>query len=531
MTYIKRGIPRPIRGLNPHRLEELKLFTSAVLSGGMFTSIDPADIPDEGLSLARNARVRLDKVSRRVGKSVFSASAPNSDQVKKLIRIEESSGSVFVIRLTQEGGHYTEGSSWTALSGTLSGGKLFIDHTVVSGNLIISNGTDKLQKVDLSAGTISDLDSSAPKARFVTGFADRIIAASVGDTAEGMSTLYWSGNRNYTEFDAAEDISAGNKPLPVSGSEDIDPISGLFGLTTVMIIPREKSIWLSTKQAAATDPLNPYSVVSGIGADIPSAIAKTESGIIFLSVQNEGIFDYTPGVQLGIDGDVGWKVSNDLLTDVEDSAAVFSAYDKYNKEYLLGLPNSDFDAVKLWVWNRKTQGWSYDEVGNASAVLPHSRYVNYTSIDDLTGVINDLTGTIDELSATPKSESVILLGCNDGVVLEEDSTVVQDNSVDFTFELRSKEFKLPVKSMVVGEINFEYNCTTSGTVTISYSRDGGSNWTTAKEVVLEVGEGKLAKYKKALRSKRLMWRLTSTDGIFDIINYEVHHYASGESST
>ena len=532
MARVKGGAKIPfLRGMSPHKLAESTLFASSMLNKGMYTNIDPADIPDGALVIARNARVRYDKTIRRSGKSVYSAAAPNANQVKRLITYEPSKGTIYVIRLTQTGGHYTDGIGWTALAGTIAGGDNFIDTAVAEGTLVIANGEDRLQKIDLSLGTISDLGTIAPRARYCTGFAERVVAASVGTTPNGTSTLYWSGNQNITEFDAAEDISAGNKPIVTSGKDSVDPISGLFGLTNVMIIPRESSIWLATKQPIASNPFNTYSALSGIGADLPSAIARTESGIIFPSVENGAIFDYTPGQQLTGDSDIAWTVNDELFAAIEDSAILFSDYNKNKKEFMFGIPESDFGGCKLWIWNRITKAWSYDEVDDASAILSHIRLSDYTSFDDLTGTFDALTGTFDGLSVTPKRETVVLLGYNDGVILEEDSSVVKDNTVAFTFEARSKEFKFPREDTLMSELKFEYNGITAGTFAVQYSKDHGTNWITASNPSIVVGSAELLTFKKPVKARRIMWRITSLDGDFELINYEVSVYVSGESTS
>ena len=64
---------------------------------------------------------------------------------------------------------------------------------------------------------------------------------------------------------------------------------------------------------------------------------------------------------------------------------------------------------------------------------------------------------------------------------------------------------------------------------IEYSKDGGSTWTVAKSVAL-VADGKVQKlkYKRSVRTSRLMWRLKSTTSKFKLLNYEVHVFPGGE---
>src|SRR3990167_9149581 len=136
----------------PKKPDEEQVLAIGVLNKGMVSSVDPADLDDATLSICKNARVRFDKTSRRFGESTY-----------------------YTIRVTNTGVHYSDGTSaWAAVSGTLSGGdQNVVSAAIVLDTLILANGVNRLQKVDLSAG-LSDLGAIAPIARFVTGFADRV---------------------------------------------------------------------------------------------------------------------------------------------------------------------------------------------------------------------------------------------------------------------------------------------------------------------------------------------------------------------
>src|SRR3990167_8358960 len=453
----------------PKKPDEEQVLAIGVLNKGMVSSVDPADLDDATLSICKNARVRFDKTSRRLGKSTYGPTKPDSLKVRKIIEYRFGESTYYTIRVTNTGVHYSDGTSaWAAVSGTLSGGdQNVVSAAIVLDTLILANGVNRLQKVDLSAG-LSDLGAIAPIARFVTGFADRVVAAD-------LRNIYWSGNRNIDEFDAAIDTSAGQTPIDISPTDRVDYITGVFGLSTVMVIPREKSIWLATRQPIASNPFNFYSAVPKIGFDVPGSIALSDSGIIGLSIHAGNIFEYTPGSQPIPIGD---RIITELLDNLTDSTSIFSDYD---------------------------------------------------SIDELAGTIDAQTGTIDELSDSPIITPTLLTGDSAGNLLKEDSTVVQDGGGAFTTELRSKEYRSPKVDLLINEIRLEYEATTVGQITLEYTKDNGTTWTLAKTITTVTGAKKLIQFKKLIKARRLMWRITATNGAFDVIDYEITVYSDGES--
>lgn len=515
-----------IKGYPAPKLQEKTIHEAGIVNGGMVTNIDAADIPSNAVTVAKNCRVRYDKTGRRSGKSVLAGTKPNSTLVRKLIEFKVSRYDIRLVRIANTGtspsAHWTSGGAWTALTGAIPTGG-FIDSAVVLGRLVISDGIGQLKEIDMSAGTVATLGNS-PKARFVTGFAERAVAASVGNTPEQLATVYWSGNREIEEYDAAVDESAGNQPLAISPAATTDPITGLFSFTNVMIVPRERSIWLAVKQPIASNPFNFYSAVPGVGCDLPGSIALTSNGIVFLSIINGMLYRYVPGQPIE---EVAIPVINEILDSVENPADIFSTHSRLHNEYILGVVGDS--TTKIWIVNFRNNTWAYDELADVSTVLSYTSLSNYTSVADLTGTVADLSGTVSDLSNTPTNDVVMVTGHSDGEVLTEDATVVQDNSVDFTTEIRSKEFKFIKDDTLLAELRIGYVATTSGSLTLQYSKDSGTTWTTAKTITTETGGPKLLRFNKQVKARRIMWRVTATDGIFDLNEYEVHVYATGES--
>ena len=503
-------------------LKEIPLAV-AVVNGGMVADIDPADIKDNQASLLRNARVRRDKTTRRFGKSSFLPTKPNSNAVIRLLDFRVGASTIYRVRFTSTNIYFTDEASWTQLIGTFSGKPTGV--ATVLGTLVVANGIDRLQKLDLDAKTISDLGTIAPFSKYVTGFSERVVGANNGISDEEVETLSWSGNRKLSEFDALKDISAGNKRLDTSPRTVVDPISGVVGFSSVMIIPRERSIWLATQNPVASDPFNTFRAVPGVGTDLPGSIAIGKEKIIFLDSRTRDVIIYSPGSPLET---IGSPIRDSILADITNAGALSSAYLENEDEYYVTI--TEASIVKIWVVNLRTSSWQYDEVPNLTSIDSLTLFSSYTSFANATGTFDEASGAFDDLN-TPVVIPTLIYGYSDGLILKEDSAVQKDNSVNYTFELRSKEFKTTKEDVVITRILIEYQATVVGSIVLEYSKDGGTTWITGKTVTTLTGKVRRIKLKKQIRTERLMWRITATNGQFDILGYEVDISVGGESGT
>lgn len=522
MAKVRGRSLKRIPGLRSGKLPQIRSLAIAVMNGGMVADIDPADIKDNQASLLVNARVRRDKTTRRFGKSSFLPTKPNSNAVIRLFDFKVGDTTFYRIRFTASDIYFTDEASWTQLIGTFSGRPT--DIATVLGTLVVANGVDKLQKLDLDAETISDLGSIAPVSKYVTGFSERVVGANNGNSDAAAESIAWSGNRNLDEFDALKDISSGNKRLDTSPRTVVDPIRGVFGFSSVMIIPRERSIWLATQNPIASDPFNTFRAVPGVGTDLSGSIAIGKEKIIFLDARTRDVIVYSPGRPIE---SIGSPIRDSILANITDPGALRSTYFEYEDEYYVTI--TEASTVKVWVVNFRTNSWQYDEVPNLTSIDALTLFSSYTSFDDATGDFDSASGTFDAASVTPINIPTLIYGYSDGVILKEDSSVQQDNSVNYTFELRSKEFEIVKEDIVITRILIKYQATVSDTLTLAFSKDGGTTWITAKAHTTLTGKVRRLKFQKQIRTERLMWRLTATGGQFDILGYEVDVSAGGET--
>jgi hypothetical protein len=512
-------------------LEESELLAEALLNGGMTTEFDPADMPPDTSPLVVNARVRRDKTQRRNGQAQFGPNKPDSNPVYAVIQFNLSGVTRYFVRVARTSIHFTSergtGGAWTAITPALAG--RLTDRAVVLGQLILADGIGRLQLVDLDEETLTDLGDIAPTAKYVTGFSERAVAANGGLSDEAAETLYWSGNRNLPVWDALEDISSGNKRLDTAPRTEVDPISGVFGFNSVMVIPRERSIWLATPNPVASDPFKTFRSVPGVGTNLSGSIAIGRELLIFLDSRMRDVVVYRPGQNVET---IGLPIRNTILKDFADADSVFSAYLTSEQEYYVGFETTT--VIKIWCYNFITKAWTFDEIPNCTSLDVTDARSDYISFDDLEGTFDGLSGTFDEMSGTPTDIPSLVYGFDNGDLTQEDPGAESDVHegpvvTPFEFQLQSKEFKKPKEDITVTRIEIEYQAQVSSPITLQYTKDGGISWVTAKVIASKEGKVQILKFKKQIRTRRLMWRLLATAGKFDLIGYELDIMAEGES--
>ena len=506
-----------------------KTIARGPLNGGMISALDKSNLPDGALSLLTNARVRDDKVKKRDGTSKYTPTKPDSLRVQLLFEFKQSRTEDYIVRITPSSAYYSDGNAWTLLTGTLHGGTSNPPSAAVVLNTpVIANGIDRLQKITLgTTKTIADLSGNAPRARYVTGFANRVVCASEGDGGDGLVTTFWSAERILGEFDPTVETSAGFSPIIESPADFSDFITGVFGFSNVLILTRERSIWLASKLPSASNPFNFFNAIPGIGCNVPASIAMTRTGIVFFDTESENVWLYEPGRPPEAIGD---KIRTDLLNNFESPFRVFGSYNPKEREYMLGIPQSGSATTRIWVYSFRAKAWAYDEIDNLTAILRRHTLTDYTSFDELTGTFDALSGTFDGLSDDPTETVSMYFGRSNGDILIEDSSVLTDDGVNVETIMQSKEYKSLEVELILSLLLFEYTATVSGTATLEYTTDGGSTWTTASShtTLITAGTHRI-KFSNTVEANRLMWRIRATDTDIVILDHVVKMYVSGDS--
>lgn len=520
----------PKVGMRPTPQENLTLFQSGRMNGGMVTVIDSSDLEDNQLVDAKNVTIRYDKTTRRPGYSPISVSRPNASKVLLYVPIVRFDGSVSILRFTSSTVHLQGQTNWTQLSGTLAGGdKDRFNFTAIDDRFFFTNnGKNNIKELSFSGNTFDDIDTGV-EYRYITSFYDRLVAANYGAAgSENPILVAWSGERNFDEFDPLVDISAGSNPLIESQADFADEITGIFGFATQMLIIRKFSLWGASKQPIATRPFFFYTAVPNIGSDAPNSVQQIPNGLIWYDKRTSMVYEYQIGQQAPTP--VGIPVNTTITAQVSNPQEVYSSYDPLEDEYMLAIPTQS-TVIRVWIYNRRTKAWSYDEYNGLSTITNASFKASSFKINDLVGKINDLVGKIDELSPSVEA-TARFLGFNSGDVMEVSPLTNVDEITPCEMSIVSKTFTMPVVDYYVGQLRLEYQPRLAGNFNVYFSKDGGVTFTLYKRVEFDsstIGLRKLATFTKNIKCRQYTWMITSSDGLCDFIGFEVHVYPGAVS--
>lgn len=519
-----------------------KLIVETVVNGGMVTELDPADIPDSALSDANNCVIRFDRTERRPGSTVFGPESPDTEPVMKLAFVKTPDGLGYTVRHTPTTINKLVDDAWVeVVDSNISGEELAgtaTDHlntvVVLDTYTMSNNGANPIQKIDLAGSTFAKL-GNAPAYRYITGFFNRLVGAALRSTNEVQ--IGWSGDANPTEWDPSVDDTAGSSPLIDSPSDLADFITGLFGWTNVMVVLREKSIWLANKQPIPQNPFYFYAAVPGIGCDSPYSAVNVGDGVAFLDRRTEEIYIYVPGQVIQ---PIGGPNRGKIFAAIKDPMLIFGAYDPIEHEYTVAIPRIGTKLVDTWTFNRRNNVWTsgqfYDlttladvEVGGGGGL----------TIDELPGTIDSLTGTINELSPDIAIyASQRLRGHGDGSITITDPLQPIDaphtdfpNGYAFESIIASKVFMQPSQDSYFTRTIIEYISKIAADIILETSIDNGKTWQTRRTFSPTVlDKPRLLKLNKVIRSRRYQWRLRTSGGLFSVISYWIHASVGGQSN-
>jgi len=497
----------------------------------MITTLDATDIPNEALAIAWDCRIRYDKTTRRSGTlPVGVPLIPDANKVMLIYGYKDNAGIGTLFRFTPLS-IYKNFEAWTALTGTLNGSATDYFYAATAFNQLVfsNNGVDPIQVIDPTQTSFAQL-GNAPSFKYVTVFANRVVGAN--KTTPGLEspiTIGWSGDGNITEWDPLVDQSAGEAPLIESPGDTADFITGVYGFTASMIILRERSIWLVTKQPSAENPFNAYAAVAGIGCNCPNSVAVIPGGIVFADYRTRKIYAYTPGQ---LPQNISTNVEKELFASSSDPVTMFGSYDNVNNEYSIAIPLIGTTSVRQWVYNFRTQAWSNDFRTNLSTIADIEGAGSRLSIDQLVGNIDDLIGTIDSLKGPVTVSTSRVYGFNDGSISVELPEAIDDSGNVYTTRLVSKTFTMPVYDQYIARVSFELFLRAPTIITLSYSTDGGKTFVFARtDSVSVLNEPWLLQWNRQVKCRKFTFKLESSSGDWDLIGYELHSYRSGDSGS
>ncbi len=498
------------------------------LSGGMNTFVDPADLPTAQLTLSKNTRTYADRTFRRPGTIDSGPTKPNSNRILLYILATRFDGTGIYLRFDKSKIYRQGVGSWTEMTGagyTMddSSRPVFI---TINDRFFFATGKDPIKELNFAASTYATL-GNAPKYKYMCGFFNRIVGANLYDASSPNPVqVGWSGDLNFGVWDTATDISAGSTPLVEAQADFADPITGLFGFAQVMLILRERSLWLVTKQPSASDPFQFQASFPTLGCDTPASATQKRNGIIWYDRRTNQIFDYTIGQSPTPIGD---GIRSLLGSRVTGTNLVQGTYDPINDRYHLLVFSNTSATTTVFVYDFRTQAWSYDEFANFYSISALDASAPALMIDDLAGNIDDLIGNIDDLINSQVNQANLYYGSTTGELYEEDNSADTDDGASFSTVMASKVYNLPTDDISVSRLLFKLDVRRPGSFDLEYSRDGGVTWTAYKTVTLATSGRHIITAPKQITTSEYSWRITSTAGLFDIIEYRIEGFATTQT--
>lgn len=508
---------------------DLSKWVESRINGGMVTAIDAADLPDNVMQLCKNARVRFDRTSRRSGHNQFTPVKPNSQPMLKLATLIDNQGNSYTYRFSPIGVHRLGVGVWTPIVGTALTGTAYdkIRTVVINNRFVFSNnGVGYIQEINAIGDTYARL-GNAPKYRYITGFYNRVVGANRTDGGSFNVEVGWSADTTIDEWDGSVDITAGTTPLIESPDDFGDPISGVFGIANVLIVPREHSLWLGTKNPIGSNPFSFYSIAK-IGCNAPYSAVPTEHGLVWFDQRTATVWSYEVG---GSVESIGRPIDNALVRNIDAPAKIFGSYNPIENEYILCIPVVGSGIVKCWTFNFRSKAWVYDEISNIVSADDVDISSGGVTIDDLVGTIDDLVGTIDELSPAQTVTPTRSYGKLDGNIIIEDPNTYTDAGAVYETEFVSKLFEVPTNDHIIGEVRIEYALDGAVDAELWLQKDG-RDFVLVKALTLnQIGSTKLFRYTKQIRCRQFAWKFkVLTGGKLHLNKFEIHAYVSSKSS-
>jgi hypothetical protein len=527
------------------------------MNGGMITMYEPSAIPDGAGQVVQNMTVRFNRTQRRVGTVTLNPAKPDANRVLAMYFFKDLAGTPYTYRLTNLTIFQLTGSAWVSVpSGVvitgapldpLAGGNFdyFTIATLLSRIIVTNNGVNEVIIIDPAAGKYGALSLStgvfSSKFRFVTVFYNRVILANLAGSDE--ITVAWSGDGNFSIFDPSVDETAGFQDLLESPADATDFISGVFGYTNMLVVIREQSIWLATKQLIPQNPFNFFAAVPGIGCNCPYSITQVLGGLAWADQRTGTVWFYQVG---GVPQPIGRPVERTLMSGINDPKQVFGSYDPIQNEYHICIPQVGSPIIVVWTYNFRTETWTYNQYNGVSCMDNTTLAIGGIEVQQLVGTVAGLTGTVAGLS--PSDVDVIskqfgtyigdvwvenVNAYNDGMVQNSDGTIAQGTGVQYTSLFTSKAYEDPERYIYIREVRIEFIQIGGGSMQLQIALDGGVNeqsWMDVEDVFVDnIGFTNLLRYQDNLACRRFAWRCFIEGGAFEIIAHEVHHYIGGIS--
>lgn len=492
------------------------------IDGGMNVYIDPADLPNNVLTLARNVQVSSDRLVRVAGSAAITPTKPDSNRPITLYVFQRFSGTSLFLRFTQTALQLRGISSWTTLTTSSAFSLAATDRIRVlpfNDRLFFVTGYNNIYEAEFSGNTYNFL-GNAPRYKYITGFFNRIVGANLYDASTPNPTLVgWSGDLNFGQWSPATDISAGSTPLLEGAGDFADPITGLFGFASVMLILRERSLWTASKRPVASSPFSFQAAFPSVGCDCPNTATQKRNGLVWYDYRSNQVYDYTLG---GRPVEIGDPVKNLIQSRINSKELPIGNYSPITNEYVLTIPGVATTTTYAYIYKFSSGQWTERTIESCNGVYPLDGFSVGLTINDLNGSINALAGTINNLSGVTSNPPATFFAMYNGDILKSDVNLDSDAGATLESNLTSKVYKFPDRALFITRIRFSYQCSREGSFVVEYNK--GNGWVTLKTIsasIAELNTRRRVTIVKNIRAREFQWRIRTSSGSFEFLDYSL----------
>lgn len=529
-----------ITKFTPSTQDEIELISSPDFLAGLITDGDPANIPPNALQTLINGTYNRSLLFRRNGLALYSISKPDSLKVMAIFAFFQTATGINLLRFTATTINKATSTGWIAFSGPalIGTGLDYFSFTVADNRAFFSNGGQNVIMELLPGTNAWAVLGNAPKYKFLTSSFNRIIGANFVAATSIPYQIGWSGDLNYGEWNPLVDISAGFTSLVDSPADLSDEITGLFNLTSAMCITRQRSLWLATRQASATNPFFFFTAVPRIGGDCPRTIKLTPDGLFFYNFQLSSVYFYTPNSYSQAYGsghpeDISGPIKRFLKSSIDDPANLFASFNLDTGKYTLFVASNTVQLVKAFTFDTNTKTWSYAEYSNISCVNDIDYASSTVTINGLTGITNNLSGIINNLGGL-SANSNRFIGFNNGDLSlqptyagfpnEIGNINLADNGIPFTSRYDSKIIENPDLNTYITRCRLAFTPFTLGNVSLYYSKDDGNTFTLYKTVSITsnmLTKNQILTGSKFLNVRRFIWSFQTSNCMHTLNRFDM----------
>lgn len=276
---------------------------------------------------------------------------------------------------------YTASGFASLASGLTSSAAAGVRFCAYNRLMLATNGHDAIRKFDPSSpGTMTNLDASAPTARYLAVVRGFVVAGYVG--GDGLR-LAWSDNGDPTEWTAGTG-EAGFYLMP-GGGDITGVVGGEYGL-----VFQENRILRMTY--TADDTVWQFDeIATDIGCIAPWSLATYGKLSFFLS--NKGLM-VCDGVSVQAIGSE--KVDRTFLSLMDRSylEKISAVVDPRNSLYLIAVPSAD-PADRVYIYHYALERWTSAALSTRRMFAAVGQDVTLEQIDGVFGNLDAVPGSLD----------------------------------------------------------------------------------------------------------------------------------------